>query len=145
MLDTTRAQGETLLTDPQLSNGPLVVVGGRLHMLTGTGSRAGLNENAQVWLCDIENSSFTLVRDEQYNMYSSVGSDCRLGGGAQWVEKDGALLHLTTREGCSELNSLTADGADVPLLCPQGSMDCIAACSGQARVLFVGMLDMRLQ
>lgn len=122
-----------------------MTMGDGLYAMSSPMKEHGLNENAKVYAVDIESGAITLLRDEQYAMYSSVGSDCRLGGGSQSCSKDGGLLHITTREGCSHLYRLTPDGSDVPVFCPDGSIDCMAASDGSSQVLFVGMLDMRLQ
>ena len=144
-LDPATGVRRTVAVDHILGEGRLVTMGGGLYALASAMREHGLNENAHVWRVDTESGAVTLLRAEQYSMYGSVGTDCRLGGGAPACEKDGALLHITTREGCSHLYRLSPDGSDGPVYCPDGSIDSVAACDGDAPVLFTGMLDMRLQ
>ena len=58
-----------------------MAVGGKLLLLGSEGLRHGLNENDYVYTIDTETGCLSLLRAEEENMYSSVGSDCRYGGG----------------------------------------------------------------
>ena len=64
--------------------GKLLVLGSRME-------RHGLNENAQVFVWEPEEAELKLLRAEQESMYSSVGSDCRLGGGESCGSFGGSL------------------------------------------------------
>lgn len=50
----------------------------------------GGNQNSDVYRVDRETGELTLLRREEYSMYSSVGSDCRLGSGRQGEAKGGS-------------------------------------------------------
>ncbi len=63
-----------------VQGGQLLSVGERLLLLGSEGLRHGLNENDFVYTVDTETGALSLLRAEEENMYSSVGSDCRYGG-----------------------------------------------------------------
>ena len=101
----------------------LVAVGGRLLLLGTEGRRHGMNENAWVYAVDTATGELKVIRQEEYSMYSSVGSDCRYGGGQEMKACGDTLYHLTTREGCSYLYALTMDGESAPVVQKEGSID----------------------
>ena len=121
----------------------LEALGDRLLLTATEAKRHGLNENAWVYSLDPASGGLELLRREEYNMYSSVGSDCRLGGGRQAVSSPEGLYHLTTREGNSVLHLLKPDGEDLPVAEGEGSIDCFDVARGQ--ILCVALYDMRLQ
>lgn len=121
----------------------LDVLGGKL-LLTGTESkRHGLNENAWLYTVDPQSGEIALLRQEEYNLYNSVCSDVRYGGGRQAVSAPEGLYHLTTRGGNCNLHLLTEDGADRPILAKDGSVECFDVADG--KILLVGLYDMRPQ
>lgn len=107
--------------------------------------RHGLNENSFVYRMDPETGELTLIRAEEENMYSSVGSDCRYGGGNTVLAKGQELFHLTTRWGSSHLYRLSLDGASTPVFTQPGSVDCFAVQEDTDTVLMVAMLEQKLQ
>ncbi|MBQ1410319.1 MAG: S9 family peptidase, partial [Oscillospiraceae bacterium] len=119
------------------------VAGDKVLLLASNGQRHGLNENAWVYTLDPADGKIEVLRREEYNMYNSVGSDCRLGGGRQMVGTPEGLYHLTTREGYAVLHLLKPDGEDVPVYTGAGAMDCFDVANG--KLLCVGLYDMRLQ
>ena len=78
-------------------------------------------------------------------MYSSVGSDCRLGGGRQGEAKGDVFYHLTTREGSSHLYYIDALGQSRPVVTRDGSIDCVTVSPTEEKALMVAMYDGRLQ
>lgn len=137
--------GRTVLRHPDFLGGSLVKVGSQVWVLASDGSRYGLNENDSVYRLDAEHGRLELIRREEYDMYSSVGSDCRLGGGHQMQERCGCLYHITTREGSSHVFRLSPDGASEPVMELDGSVDAITVSDHAPCMLLVGMLDMHLQ
>ncbi|MBO4914581.1 MAG: S9 family peptidase, partial [Oscillospiraceae bacterium] len=136
--------GETrtlLENDSEL--GGMESAGDRLWLFSTEAERFGLNENAWVYNVNVKTGELSLVRAEEYNMYCSVGSDCRLGGGKQCQERGGSLYHLTTREGDSVLHRLDADGSDTPLVTKTGSIDSFDVFGDEA--LLVALYDMHPQ
>ncbi len=105
--------------------------------------RHGLNENAWVYTVDPSSGAIALLRAEEYNMYNSVGSDCRLGGGQQAVGTPEGLYHLTTRGGSAVLHLLRPDGSDEPVFTAEGAMDCFDVCG--EKILCIGLYGMHPQ
>ena len=132
-----------ILYDWELRPEGMETVGDKVLLLATEGKRHGLNENAWVYTLDPEAGKYELLRQEEYNMYNSVGSDCRLGGGRQAVGTPEGLYHLSTREGNAVLRLLKPDGEDVPVFSGEGAMDCFDL-AGE-RLLCVGLYGMRLQ
>ena len=132
-----------ILYDWELRPEGMETVGDKVLLLATEGKRHGLNENAWVYTLDPEAGKYELLRQEEYNMYNSVGSDCRLGGGRQAVGTPEGLYHLSTREGSAVLRLLKPDGEDVPVFSGEGAMDCFDVAEGQ--LLCVGLYGMRLQ
>lgn len=132
-----------ILFDWELRPEGMETVGDRVFLLATESKRHGLNENAWVYALDPAAGKYELLRQEEYSMYNSVGSDCRLGGGRQAVGTPEGLYHLTTREGSAVLHLLRPDGEDLPVFTGEGAMDCFDVANG--RLLCVGLYDMRLQ
>jgi len=133
----------TVLEDGELCFEGMESAGERLWLFANALRRFGLNENAWVYGVDIKTGALSVVREEAYSMYGSVGSDCRLGGGRQCLEHGGSLYHLTTREGNCVLHRLDADGGDTPLITKEGSIDAFDVRGDEA--LLIALYDMRLQ
>ena len=137
------AEVREVLDNWELRAEHMEVAGGRVLLMATSGRRHGLNENAWVYALNPEEGRLELLRQEEYSMYNSVGSDCRLGGGRQAVSTDEGLYHLTTREGNAVLHLLRPDGSDEPVYTGEGAMDCFDVSNG--KLLCVGLYDMRLQ
>ena len=131
--------------DPALSPGGMKVAGDVVYLMATSGERHGLNENNWVYTLDPEKGSIRLLRQEEFNMYGDVGSDCRLGGGAVWMAKGRSLYHITTREGNAVLYRLDPDGSSHPVCLKEGSIDAIAVCEEKEEILLIALYDMKLQ
>lgn len=123
----------------------LIAAGSSLYLAATEGKRHGLNENSWFYRLNPENGEVSVLRAEEYSCYSSVGSDCRLGGGAQMMASGDDVYHLTTREGNSFLYRLTPDGEDTPVVTREGSIDLLAVSDHHKKALMVAMYDMKLQ
>ena len=144
-LDLSTGESRVLRRDNDLYVGDLYTVDGRVLVLATPGEDHGLNENKNVYVMDTETGELTLLRHEEYSMYSSVGSDCRHGGGVSAMAKGDRLYHLTTREGSSHLYALEPDGTSVPVITKDGSIDSFAVCEEKDTALMICMYDGRLQ
>ncbi len=134
-----------VLDKPELSIGDMIEVDGKIWVSASDCSRYGVNENSWVYVFDPANGSFELLRKEEYNMYGSVGSDCRYGGGSSWQAKGGALYYIATREGNAVLNTLSADGNVKNIIGKAGSIDAIALSEDNSKALMLALYDNRLQ
>lgn len=144
-LDVKTGETACIAQYPQLYLRGLHAVGGALWLLAHTGERHGLNENNWVYRVDPQTGALTVLRREEYGMYGSVGSDCRLGGGVPYQEKDGALYHITTRGGSAHLYRLDSDGQSVPVIDKPGSIDAFAVSENAQEALLIALYDGRLQ
>lgn len=144
-LDPKTGKSYLVLGETELSLDGLIVVGDKLLVKANDGQRHGINENGWLYTLSCGSIALELLRQEQYSMYSSVGSDCRYGGGASWQVKDGSLYHLTTREDSSHLYRLGLDGSSKPVITKPGSIDCIALSEHTEKALLVAMYDGKLQ
>ena len=132
-----------ILENRELMFDGLETVGEMIWLFGGEGKRFGLNENPWVYTVDPESGTLSLLRQEEYSMYGSVGSDCRLGSGQEMKGLGESLYHLTTREGNSFLYRMDADGTDTPVLTKEGSIDAFDAFGDEA--LLIALYDMHLQ
>lgn len=123
----------------------LLTAGDRLLALGTDSKRHGLNENAFVYGVNPADGSLTLIRAEEESMYSSVGSDCRYGGGESCQARGREVFHLTTRWGNSHLYRLTPGGESLPVITEDGSIDAFAVSPDSDTVLLVAMYGCRLQ
>ena len=123
----------------------LIAMKDHIWLLGTTGERYGMNENNWVYSLDVHTGALEVIRKEEYSLYGSVGSDCRYGGGAARMAKDGSLYTITTREGSALLCRIDADGSSTMILTKEGSADCIALSEHHSTALLIGMYDMKLQ
>ena len=123
----------------------LQAVGEELWAFATIAPAHGGNQNSDVYRVDRETGELTLLRREECSMYSSVGSDCRLGGGRQGEAKGDVFYHLTTREGSSHLYCIDALGQSRPVVSRDGSIDCVTVSPTEEKALMVAMYDGRLQ
>ena len=144
-VDVRTGKKTMLLADPDLNLDGLTLVGDQIWVLGSDGEDYGLNQNRWVYRLDPLACTLDVVREETYNMYSSVGSDCRYGGGRESGVKGGKLYHTTTREGSSHLYCLSANGESTPVVTKDGSIDCVAICEEADEALLVAMYDSKLQ
>ena len=132
-----------LLRNEELAFAGMEAVGEQLWLFATKGRRFGLNENSWVYTLDPAEGKLKLLRAEEYSLYNSVGSDCRLGGGRQHVPQGESLYHLTTREGDCLLYRMDPDGSDHPLIEKTGCIDAFDVNGDEA--LLIALYDMRLQ
>ena len=113
-------------------------------LLLGTDSkRYGINENAQFYTLDPETREVSLFAPYEQAVGSSVGSDCRLGGGRDLIAQDGKYYFVATIRNASHVYCLEQTGEIRPVYTQEGSVDCMDVQDG--KLYFVGMQDMKLQ
>ena len=117
---------------------------GEKILLVGTDcKRYGLNENAQFYTLDPATGEVTLLAAYEDAIGSSVGSDCRLGGGREMLVQDGKLYFVATIRNASHVYCLDQSGKICPVYTQEGSVDCMDV--GDGKLYFIGMQDMKLQ
>ena len=101
----------------------------------------GVNENHKLYLIDDKN--INLLYENDTWLSSTVGSDCRLGGGKSFKVIGDKLYFLSTVVERTHLNSVDVKG-NVEVLCDEdGSIDCFDIANGN--IFYVGMRDYTLQ
>ena len=143
--DWSSGATRTIFRDDELAVSDLQALDGRLLMTATDGVRHGCNENDWVYLADATTGERSLIRQEEYNMYNSTGSDCRLGGGQARAVCGGSLYHTATREGNCGVLRLLSDGTSEPVLTRDGSVDCFDIDPATGHLLLIGLFDMKLQ
>ena len=143
--DAASGKVDTLVSCPELMISDMIAVDGKIWLCATDCERYGINENPWVYALDPAEGKLTLLRKEECNMYGSVGSDCRHGGGDSWQAKDGCIYHIATREGNAVVLRLLADGTSEPVVTKPGSVDAIALSPDAEEMLLVALYDNRLQ
>jgi len=138
----TGAARELAKTEDMMFNG-LMASDKKLWVFASEGKRFGLNENSWVYDLDLSSGKLSLLRAEEYSMYSSVGSDVRYGGGQGMAAIEDRLYYLTTREGSGLLYRLDADGSEHPIITEEGAVDSFDIAGG--KILAVGLYGMKPQ
>ncbi len=121
---------------------------GDRFFVTGTEHKNfGLNENAHVYEFDFDINEPLVCFEQPHSMHSTVGSDCRLGGGAQSRNKD-KLYYVTTRRNAGHIYALDLSGeygVDIPVFTEEGSVDCFDIKDDGSEILFIGLMGQKLQ
>ena len=117
--------------------------GDKILLLGSDQKRFGMNENARFYTLDAESGVVTLFADFDDAVGSSVGSDCRLGGGKSIRMDDGKLYFTATLRNASHVLCLDETGTITPVFKQEGSVDCFDVRDG--KLTFIGMQNMTLQ
>ncbi len=117
-------------------------LGEDLLVLASDYKRAGLNQNNSVYR--LEDGRLVLLCDPDVGFGSSVGSDCRLGGGRSVRVWRDELYYICTVGGCAQLCKLDAQGRITVLNRCEGSLDCFDL-TEKGSVLGVGLFNMAPQ
>lgn len=111
-------------------------------MIASEHRQYGVNENCTFSIIDAQ-GHVRRFADPDIPLGTTVGTDCRLGGG-QWLSvQDNTLFFITTHRACARLCRMTLDGKLDYISQAEGSVDCIAL-SGDA-CWFVGFRGNALQ
>ena len=105
--------------------------------------RYGINENVQFYTLDPASGAMDLLAPYEEAVGSSVGSDCRLGGGKSWMMSGGKFYFTATIRNASQVFCLEETGEIRPVYTQEGSVDCLDVADGT--LYFIGMQDMKLQ
>ncbi len=124
------------ISDVQLFNGKLLLA-------AATGKNYGMNENASFYTYDFDSKEVTLFKEYGEALGSSVGSDCRYGGGEQTLMMNDKYYFVSTIKNASHLYSLDFAGNIEEVIDYEGSVDCIDMSTDS--VVYVGMKEGKLQ
>lgn len=117
--------------------------GEKILALATDQKRYGINENVQFYTLDPATGDMSLLAPYEDAVASSVGSDCRLGGGESWLVSDGKFYFIATIRNASQVFCLEESGEIRPVYTQEGSVDCLDVADGT--LYFIGMQDMKLQ
>ena len=127
------AQGDADVIDNQVQiqlNGRFSVnsavwAGGSIFFSASDGMRYGTAENPCQFIADPVSGQWGQIADLDCSMHSSVGSDCRRGGGSSSKVIDGNWYFSSTRGFNTAIVKLSADGEE-KIISPEirGSIDC---------------------
>lgn len=92
----------------------------------------------------VEDGTLTQICENYGSLYNSVGSDCRLGGGAGLRCRGKDIYTLSTREGACHLYRIDGEGHWHPVYNGTGSVDTFDV-NEDGEVLVIAMLDGKLQ
>lgn len=106
--------------------------------------RFGLNENSRFYLVSAQDGTKTLLTpDFETATWSTVGSDCRYGGGKAIQVDEGYLYFLTTENDSSYLNRMDKAGKMEKMSAKSGSVDSFSVKNG--KILFIALRGLDLQ
>ena len=117
--------------------------GEKILALATDQKRYGINENVQFYILDPATGDMSLLAPYEDAVASSVGSDCRLGGGESWLVSGGKFYFIATIRNASQVFCLEESGEIRPVYTQEGSVDCLDVADGT--LYFIGMQDMKLQ
>ena len=112
-----------------------------LLVLAASNERYGLNENPEFYL--LKEGNLELLAHNEDAIGSSVGSDCRYGGGKMSLVKEGKFYFVTTRRNASHLYALDHEGNIECVFSEEGSLDALA--EYKEGLAAVAMLEGKLQ
>lgn len=117
--------------------------GEKILALATDQKRYSINENVQFYILDPATGDMSLLAPYEDAVASSVGSDCRLGGGDSWLVSGGKFYFIATIRNASQVFCLEESGEIRPVYTQEGSVDCLDVADGT--LYFIGMQDMKLQ
>ena len=103
----------------------------------------GINENSNLYYYDRESRTLEEIAAPDRSWGSSVGSDCRLGGGRSMVAEQDGVTYITTERDWSKINHTDWQGNITSLTADEGSVDCMDK-KGEMLV-YVAMRQNKLQ
>ena len=103
----------------------------------------GINENSNLYYYDRESRTLEEIAAPDRSWGSSVGSDCRLGGGKSMVAEEDGVTYITTERNWSKINHTDYNGHVTSLTADEGSVDCMDK-KGETLV-YVAMRQNKLQ
>lgn len=140
--DPATEEIRTLYGGTNFDFGGAFQLGDKLVVLATDHAKAGLNQNMGFYT--LENGALTLLRDPDVGFGSSVGSDCRLGGGRCFRVFRDQLYYTCTVGGGIQLRRMDSAGKTAVLSQEEGSLDCFAI-TGDGKIIGVGLYHMELQ
>ncbi|MFN2364404.1 MAG: prolyl oligopeptidase family serine peptidase, partial [Halarsenatibacteraceae bacterium] len=103
----------------------------------------GLNSNPELYKVEFNDKNVSQLTEEMdKSLWTSVGNDCRLGGGQSFAVDDGELYFISTEGYNAYLNRLNS-GQVERIIADEGTVDLFDIYNGQ--IAFIGFRDNQLQ
>ncbi|BCN31429.1 alpha/beta hydrolase family protein [Anaeromicropila herbilytica] len=115
----------------------------KIIMLAAKTDRYGVNENPYFYSLNLTSKEISLFAQNDNSIYSSVGSDCRYGGGKSLREYKNSLYFTTTIRNASHIYKIDRDGLISQVISKEGSVDCFDIIDD--KILLIGLYDLKLQ
>ena len=116
-------------------------IGGEIVFSGSNLQRYGNQENP--WFYVLRDGKPVVFARNEESAMNSVGSDCRLGGGATYQVREDGIYFLSTMGGDAVVKRASMDGSITTLTKRNGTVDCFDVHEGS--ILCVAMKDYRLQ
>lgn len=139
--DLHSGESRCLLADGKYSIGMAEYLDEGVLCTASDMSRYGINENKNFYW--VKDGALELLAEHDYGFGSSIGSDCRLGGGRSAQVYQNALYFISTQGSSSQLKKLSPDGSIETLTQARGSVDTFAV--GPQGCLLIAMRQQKLQ
>ncbi len=107
--------------------------------------RYGNNENPFFYLCDLKTGKITQLAEYDHSVGSTVGSDCRLGGGTSFQVQGDYLYFTSVVEFYGNLYRMNLNSGAIELLSTNDGCVDMFALSQQGDILAAGFYENRLQ
>ncbi len=101
----------------------------------------GLNQNFNFY--KIDDGDIKFLAEHDFGMHSSVGTDCKYGGGKDVRVYNNELYFVGTENKSSFIKKLSLDGTITTLTRNNGTIDCFDI--GSDEILFIGLRGQKLQ
>lgn len=101
----------------------------------------GLNQNFNFY--KIDDGDIKFLAEHDFGMHSSVGTDCKYGGGKDVRVYNNELYFVGTENKSSFIKKLSLDGTITTLTRNNGTIDCFDI--GLDEILFIGLRGQKLQ
>lgn len=121
----------------------ICVWGEKLFVVAAEQKQYGINENGKFYFFDTKQHDLVLLADYDRTLGSSVGSDCRYGGGEVIKQYKDKLYFITTLDNRSVIYTIDKMGTIQATYEAEGSVDSFAIM--QDTIYFIGMQEMKLQ
>ncbi len=114
----------------------------KIFVMATNNDKYGMNQNPLLYF--LVDGKLTEWCADDISYGSSVGSDCRLGGGKSLYSCDYGIAFVSTERYSSYINTLTLEGNRTILPMKTGSVDCFDK-AADGTLYFIGMREGRLQ
>ena len=115
----------------------------RIYFAASDMETMGLNSNSDIFEYNLTQKEVRpIIEKMDKSLWTSVGNDCRMGGGKSFAV-DGSKFYFITTEGYNSYLNLMGENGPIKVIENEGTVDMFDV--KQGRVLFIGFRDNKLQ